>query len=302
MDRSEVFPRHLWFLRNEMHRLEQRLLADKPEVLCSTFPAYGFMAEALRERGVLRVPFFNIVTDSISINSLWTRPACDGWFVPNPETAAVMAGMGVPEDKLHVSGFPVALFFGDEGRELTPPALAMGARPRVLYMMHSGMRHAEATARLLLEKTDWDLTLAIGRDERLRGRLSKVASGRKAPFSILSWTDQIPRLLLTHHALISKAGGASTQEAITARCPMIVNQIVPGQEEGNYELLRRRDIGARAETPEEVLAALSGAFADGGSALEALARQPRGPSSTRCSPKYSQDGAGHGGQAWHEAE
>ena len=31
----------------------------------------------------------------------------------------------------------------------------------------------------------------------------------------------------------------ATQEAIAARCPMIVNQIVPGQEEGNYELLRR---------------------------------------------------------------
>jgi processive 1,2-diacylglycerol beta-glucosyltransferase len=80
----------------------------------------------------------------------------------------------------------------------------------------------------------------------------------------LSWTDQIPRLLMTHHAVISKAGGATTQEAIAAYCPMIVNQIVPGQEEGNYELLRRRGIGAYAATPNAVLDALRGAFAGGG--------------------------------------
>ena len=67
---------------------------------------------------------------------------------------------------------------------------------------------------------------------------------------------------MTHHVVISKAGGATTQEAIAARCPMIVNQVVPGQEEGNYELLRRHHAGALAETPDAVLATLHEAFAN----------------------------------------
>jgi processive 1,2-diacylglycerol beta-glucosyltransferase len=99
------------------------------------------------------------------------------------------------------------------------------------------------------------------------------------PAHILGWTDQIPQLLMTHHVVISKAGGATTQEAIAARCPMIVNQIVPGQEEGNYELLRRHDIGAYAANPAEVMAALRRGFTNGGDVwrawrrkLEALAR------------------------------
>ena len=84
---------------------------------------------------------------------------------------------------------------------------------------------------------------------------------------------------MTHHALVSKAGGATTQEAIAALCPMIVNQIVPGQEEGNYELLRRRGAGALAQTPDAVISALRRAFAWRGAvwsqwrrALEPLAR------------------------------
>ena len=69
---------------------------------------------------------------------------------------------------------------------------------------------------------------------------------------------------MTHHAVVSKAGGATTQEAINALCPMIVSQIVPGQEEGNYELLRRHRAGALAPTPDAVIATLRHAFADRG--------------------------------------
>ncbi|MFA5265038.1 MAG: galactosyldiacylglycerol synthase [Opitutaceae bacterium] len=279
VNRSEVFPRHLWFLRKEMRLLAARLQESSPSAVCSTFPVYGYMADRLRGSGILKAPFYNIVTDSISINTLWTRPRCTGWFVPNPETAEVLAKQGVPCSSIHDTGFPVQLFFAREGRKLAPPDLSSGARPGVLYILHSGVRHAESTARRLLAETDWELTFAVGRDEALRARLSAAAIGRRPPASILSWTNQIPRLLLTHHAVISKAGGATTQEAIAARCPMVVNQIVPGQEEGNYELLRRRSIGALAETPDEVLRVLRHAFSNNGwlwnrwrEALDPLAR------------------------------
>jgi len=69
--------------------------------------------------------------------------------------------------------------------------------------------------------------------------------------------------------VISKAGGATTQEAIAARCPMLVNQVVPGQEEGNYELLRRRGAGALVETPEAVVQTLRQAFANQGTVWRA---------------------------------
>jgi processive 1,2-diacylglycerol beta-glucosyltransferase len=42
---------------------------------------------------------------------------------------------------------------------------------------------------------------------------------------------------------------------------MLVNQIVPGQEEGNFALLRRHDVGGFVETPGAAVAALRRAFA-----------------------------------------
>lgn len=264
VDRSRLFPRHLWLLRAGRRALESLLQREQPGVVCSTYPLYAFLLEQLARAGRLSVPYYNVVTDSISINSLWARPDCAGWFVPDEETAGVMRGMSVPPAKLHALGFPVPAFFSEHAHDLAPPDLAAGATPRVLYVLHSGVRHAWETARRLLAESAWDLTVAVGRDERLRRRLQALAAERPRPARILGWTDEVPRLLMTHNIVISKAGGATTQEAIAARCPMLVNQVVPGQEEGNYELLRRHNVGALVETPEAVVIAARRAFADRG--------------------------------------
>jgi len=265
MDRSSLLPRSFgWLLRRDRAVLARILDETEPAVICSSYPVYAFMLEQLRQQG-RRIPLhFNIVTDSISINSLWWRAGADGWFVPNEDSAEVMRQAGLPPGRVHVSGFPVTLYFSQHHGEFSPPDLAAGAAPRVLYIINSGTRGAEATARLLFAEEEWDVTCAVGRDEGLLRRLSALAAGRRRPAQILGWTDAIPRLLMTHHAVISKAGGATTQEAIAARCPMIVSQIVPGQEEGNYELLRRHGAGALAESPEAVRDTLRRLFADRG--------------------------------------
>lgn len=265
LDRSNIVPRVLWLLGRERRLLAQIIADERPTVLCSTYPVYSFLLARLAADGVKLPPHYNVVTDSISINSLWWRAGAAGWFVPNPDSAEVMQRGGVDGARLHVTGFPVPAFFGDQAAHLSPPDLTTpGNAPRILYIINSGTNHAAETAQRLLDEKDWEVTIAVGRDELLRRELTLLAADRALPAHILGWTDQIPHLLMTHHVVISKAGGATTQEAIAARCPMIVNQIVPGQEEGNYELLRRTGAGALAETPDAVLSTLRSAFADRG--------------------------------------
>jgi processive 1,2-diacylglycerol beta-glucosyltransferase len=264
LDHSTLFPHFLRSMRRERRILAAVIAQEKPAVICSTYPAYAFMLEALAREGKLETPFFNIVTDSISINSLWWRAGAAGCFLPNDDSADVLRQAGVDERRLHVAGFPVPPFFDRHAATLAPPDLAGSAPARVLYVINSRTRSSAETARRLLTKTPWEITCTVGRDDRLRRELERLGAARTAKSRILGWTDEIPRLLMTHHVVISKAGGATTQEALAARCPMIVNQIVPGQEQGNYELLRRHGIGALAQTPEAVVRELQRAFADGG--------------------------------------
>ncbi|MDF3059375.1 MAG: glycosyl transferase [Rariglobus sp.] len=280
LDRSKGVQAALPVLLARQTRSLAALIArERPAVICSTYPVYAFLLERLAQKGMHLPPHYNIVTDSISINSLWWGAPCAGWFVPNADTAAILEAAGLPADRVHDCGFPTPAFFAVNEGELAPPPLASGGRPRILFIAHSGVRGAEAMAGRLLAEAGWEITVAVGRDEGLRRRLEQVAAGRATPARILGWTDELPRLLMTHHVVVSKAGGATTQEAIAARCPMLVSQIVPGQEEGNYELLRRHGIGAYVDTPEALLDACRRAFADNGAvwsawraSLEPLAR------------------------------
>lgn len=247
-------------------RLLARIIAEKqPDAIVSTYPVYAWLLNQLRREALVFCPHYTVVTDALTINSLWYRTASSGWFVTDPDSAAFLRERGLPADRVHVSGFPVNLAFADRPAAWQPPEPASPVHPcRVLFMINSGRSAALAIARELLQHRSWQITFTAGRDAQLRQELEQLAAGAPAQAQILGWTDRIPELLMTHHVVISKAGGATTQESINALCPMIVSQIVPGQEEGNYELLRRHDSGTFASTPGEISIALQRAFAHDG--------------------------------------
>ena len=74
----------------------------------------------------------------------------------------------------------------------------------------------------------------------------------------------MPRLLCESDLLIGKAGGALVQETIAASCPMIINHVVSGQEEGNARLIVETNSGVIALTSEAVVDQVRNAFADSG--------------------------------------
>jgi processive 1,2-diacylglycerol beta-glucosyltransferase len=131
-------------------------------------------------------------------------------------------------------------------------------------MVNAGTRSAPDLVRRLLD-LEIKLTVTVGRDERLRRAIEAVAkasSERNRRIEIVGWTDQLPSMLCASHLLIGKAGGATVQETIAARCPMILNHIVSGQEEGNARLIVETNSGAVALSPDEVVAQVQRAFAD----------------------------------------
>jgi len=65
-----------------------------------------------------------------------------------------------------------------------------------------------------------------------------------------------------NHLLIGKAGGATVQETIAAKCPMIINHVVAGQEQGNARLIVETNSGVIALSPTKVVAEVERAFAD----------------------------------------
>jgi len=126
-------------------------------------------------------------------------------------------------------------------------------------MIHAAKRGAPELVRLLA-KLGVDLTVTIGRADELRSEIEAAADGH--PLKIVGWTNELPRMMHENHLLIGKAGGATVQETIAAKCPMIINHVVAGQEEGNARLIVETNSGVVAHSPREVVSQVQRAFND----------------------------------------
>ena len=249
-DFDERFQRFT-LLKKALGRLLDRF---QPDVVVSTFPPYPYLLNQILgpNRSCRSVV---VITDSITVNAIWYRCTADYFLAPNEQSAEVLREGGVSLDKLKVFGFPVSPRFVDvvHSREPLDPS-----NPRVLYVINAGTRQAPELVRRLLQ-LEIHLTVTVGRDEKLRRAIEKAARGHQV--EIFGWTDQLPRLLSENHLLIGKAGGATVQETIAAACPMIINHVVSGQEEGNAQLIVQTNSGAMALSSDEVIKHVGQAFA-----------------------------------------
>jgi processive 1,2-diacylglycerol beta-glucosyltransferase len=256
LDRKKDFDKDFMRFSPVKKHFARLLERFQPDVVISVFPAYPYLLQQLSPNP--RCRSIVVVTDSITVNAIWYRCRADYFLVPNQQSAAVVQAGGVSPEIIKAFGFPVNPTFADLAGSREP--LSGKTTPRILYMINAGTRRAPELVRRLAD-LNIDLAVTVGRDEKLRRAIEAAAGSRK--IQILGWTDQLPNLLLKSHLLIGKAGGATVQESIAASCPMIINHIVSGQEEGNARLIVETNSGAIAQSPTEVIARVERAFSDG---------------------------------------
>ena len=252
--------------------LRDVLLTMEPDVVVATCPIYGFLIDEIFRDGRTRdFTLISLVTDAVVKESPWPRAACDFFAVAHDAAARVLHAAGVPEKKIEVFGFPVQFWDKNElGQEIAPPdlpALSAKGRPRILYLINSARKKAPKLIDRLLEHPDWDITVCVGRDTDLDEMARGKAATAPERMEVIGHTRRIPELLRKHHVVISKAEAAIVQEAIAARCPLVVHKLGSGQEEANFSCLREANAGVQGEKPKEVIDWLERAFRDEGRLL-----------------------------------
>ncbi len=245
INRSGSLEKTLFMARHLKQTLGKLIGEFNPDILISTYPLYSFLVQQLRQdcHPACQVPLVTVITDSTAVNTSWYRsPASNFFIVADEETAAIMKHDHITPEKIKIFGFPVT------PRLATLAMESVAAFPprKILYLPSSKIDHTLGVLQELHQLPDLEVTVVTGRLEDLYAALvqSTLIDGKK--IKLLGWTDQIPELLTSHHLYIGKAGGAIVHEAMAAQCPVLISHVVPGQEEGNIELIERLDIGRLA--------------------------------------------------------
>ena len=248
------------------HSLRDVLRQMEPDVVVATCPIYSVLIEEIYRSGRTRdFTLISLMTDSVVKDSPWPRASSDFFAVTNDAAARVLSAAGVPEGKIAVFGFPVQ-FRAKALREKAAalPSLASKSHPRILYVINNARKKSPKVLDRLLAHPDWHITVCVGRDTGLEEMARAKAATAPDRMEVIGHMRRIPQLLREHHVVISKAEAGIVQEAIAARCPMIIHKIGSGQEEGNFSVLREANAGVLAEKPREVIDWLERAFRDEG--------------------------------------
>lgn len=235
----------------------------QPDAFVSTYPLYPYYVKRAIARGAKKIPTFTLITDSININTAWLNAPTDYFLVTDDTTKGYLISHGITADRIIVTGFSVHPHFTELPKL---PATATCDPFRILYFPTSKKPTIRRVMRAVLDThPSTTITIVLGRNVRkLYGRAKEIKDLYPNRVTIKGWTKKVPELLTSHHIAIGKAGGATVHEALAASCPMLIHHLVPGQEEGNLELLKQIGAGQYVDTPSEIKAALQHLMADSG--------------------------------------
>ncbi|GAB4181726.1 MAG: glycosyltransferase [Terrimicrobiaceae bacterium] len=217
------------------------LLKDfRPDsVICTHFMPAGVVSYLIRT-GRLETELGVVITD-YHFHAFWITRAFHWYFVGQEEDKIHMEGLGLPGERIHVTGIPVEPEFS-EPVDTDAVFAEYGFRPGVPLLLIAagtlGLSPALAVVRRLMDfDRDFQAVVLCGKNSELQSEAEELVRGRERQFRVMGFTRDMPRLMAAATLILSKPGGLTTAESLSRGLPMVILDPIGGQEERNADVL-----------------------------------------------------------------
>jgi processive 1,2-diacylglycerol beta-glucosyltransferase len=244
-----------WVFRRGCAEVLKQLQMFSPHLVIATeIGAAEIAALGKRERW-FSAPILAVSTD-FQTEPPWVQPEIDAYCVASEEAKAQLIGWGVSPNRVLNCGIPVDPAFAlpfDKGELLQ--ALGLEARRPVVLVMGGGMGPAPLES--IVENLEMcgvplQVLAVAGHSRDLHLRLERLRGKVALDLHVFGWTDRIPELMAVSDLLITKPGGVTTAEALSASLPMVLTHPIPGPEERHVRYLERLGVAVQARQVAEI--------------------------------------------------
>lgn len=229
------------FLRRGFRRLMD---AERPDVVVSVLPAInGLLAEAA---DYVSARLEVVLTDWHSVHQFWVAPGVRHYTTPTESARQDCIRFGAPQAAVEVVGIPVRHAFTtdiDRATVRERALIELGLDPQRFTLL--AMVGAEGSPRALknverLAQLDRDLQMLVicGRNTALRRHVEHLQT--RTPLLAVGFVDNVAELMRAADLLVTKAGGLTLAEAFCCGVPIVVHDVLAGQEAGNLEYVLQR--------------------------------------------------------------
>jgi len=191
----------------------------------------------------------SIVVTDFDFHAMWLSRSFHRYFVAIDETRAHLEMLGIPSERITVSGIPIdPVFQLPINRE--EERLRFGLNPeKPVLLLSAGALGVGPTEfmveRMLNLNSDAQTVVVCGRNDELKQRILQLVDSRSSRFKVLGYSGEMHKLMKMADIFIGKPGGMTTSEAIACGLPMCVVSPIPGQEERNSDHLLEEGIAVK---------------------------------------------------------
>jgi processive 1,2-diacylglycerol beta-glucosyltransferase len=213
----------------------------QPEItICTHFMPARIVGQLIA-RGQIATSLSIVLTD-YDFHGIWLSRTFSRYFVALDETKAHCRALGLPEERVIVSGIPVDPAF-EQPFNRAALLTTYGLRPEAPIVLLSAGATGNSSARqvvqqLMQARGDLQVIVVCGRNEGLYREIAAMVAPKVERFRVLGFSDHMPDLMRLATVFIGKPGGLTAAECMAAGLPMLIVDPLPGQEDRNcYHLL-----------------------------------------------------------------
>ncbi|MDL5050728.1 glycosyltransferase [Oscillatoria amoena NRMC-F 0135] len=230
-----------------LDRLNTRPLVNfirdfNPDIcLCTHFMPAGIISHLIG-KGALQTNLSIIITD-YDFHAMWLARHFHRYFVARDEVQAHLAALGIPTERISVTGIPI-----DPAFAAKPPSKPLRREENipqdipVALLNVSGIQEEDISMMIhAVAQADTPVHAIVlcGKNPDTRDWIQSLAGQTPQPkrFTLLGYTSDMHKWMGLSDLYIGKPGGLASAEALAMGLPMMIVSPIPGQEERNSDFL-----------------------------------------------------------------
>jgi processive 1,2-diacylglycerol beta-glucosyltransferase len=228
------------------------LKAYRPEIIICTHFLPAEIISWLRAKERIASRQAIVITD-FDAHAMWLCHHYEHYFVALEETRVHLERLGIPPEKITVSGIPIDPVFALEKEKRAmrdKHGLLQDRRTILLSAGGFGVGPMENIIRSMRDMRSPAQVIALcGRNQELKSRIDDLArdfmNGGPVAIRAVGFTTEMDEYMAASDILLGKPGGLTTSEALAKGLVFVIVNPIPGQEERNSDHLLEMGVAIR---------------------------------------------------------
>jgi len=249
----------------------------KPDVIVVTHPNYLAPLKSAFSQLNLTVPILTVVTDMGNVHLMWFNEVSTFTLVPTERVRDEALEAGLIHDAVRMTGIPVNPGYANPNpsQDEARAALGLDLQRTTLLAVGSSRVPNLLDAVRVVNHSHFPIQLIVAAGGNDEDYAALQATEWHLPALIYNFADDMPLLTRAADAVIGKAGGLFVTETLAAGRPLLLIDVIEGQETYNAGFVVENGAGDIAKTPVEMFEALYHWLNDDGRLLHDRAANAR---------------------------